>query len=54
MMQIFPTRMCNVDHSMTSIETARSLANGPIVEGNSCVSYLLLALVALEESVGGA
>ena len=48
-------------HSMTSLETARSLANGPIVPGaerefpgNYSVSYLSLAMVALEESVGGA
>ena len=48
-------------HSVTSLENARSLANGPVVEGaegkfpgNCCVSYLSLAMVALEESVGGA
>ena len=58
MMQIFLTRMCN---SMTSLEAARSLANGPIVvgaegefPGNSSISYLSLAMIALEESVGGA
>ena len=59
-MQIFPDQ--NVQrHSVTSLETSRSLANGPIVSGgegefpgNCSVSYLSLAIVALEESVGGA
>ena len=48
-------------NSVTSVETVRSLANGPIVAGaegefpgNYSVSYLSLAMVALEESVGGA
>ena len=44
-------------HSMTSLETARPLANGPSCGGlreNCSVSYLSLAMVALEESVGGA
>ena len=59
-MQIFPTRMCNVT-AMTSLEITRLLANGPIVPGaegefpgNCSVSYLSLAMVALEETVGGA
>ena len=58
-MQIFPTRMCNVK-SMTSLETAPPLANGPSgggLRGNSMencsVFYHSLAMVALEESVGG-
>ena len=45
---------------MTSLETALSLANDPIVAGaegefpgNCIVSYLSLAMVALVESVGG-
>ena len=52
-------------HAVTSLETARSLANGPSgggggewaegeFSGNGSVSYLSLAMVALEESVGGA
>ena len=48
-------------HSVMSLETALSLANEPIVAGaegefprNYSVSYLSLAMVALEESVGGA
>ena len=48
-------------HSVTSLETTLSLANGPIVAGaegefpgNCSVSYLSLAMVALEETVGGA
>ena len=44
-------------HSVTSLESARSLANDPKGEGlrgNCSVSYLSLAMVTLEESVGGA
>ena len=48
-------------HSVTSLETARSLANGPSsggLKGNSsgiaASPISLLSIVALEESVGGA
>ena len=61
-MRIFPTRMC---HSVTSLDTARSLANGPSwgrgggAEGEVCILrpwklQRLLSLFCLwEESVGG-
>ena len=51
----------SVKHVFSSLETARLLANAPIVTGaewefpgNCSVSYLSLAMIALEESVGGA
>ena len=60
-MQIFLTRMHVQRHSVTSIETARSLANGLSgggLRGNSpgiaASPISLLSMVALEGSVGGA
>ena len=52
-MQIFPTRMCNVTawrHSKLRAHWLMALVAG--AEGNCIVSYLSLAMVALEESVG--
>ena len=58
-MQIFPTRMCNVTtrrHLKLRAHWLMALVAGAEGEfpGNCSVSYLSLAMVALEESVGGA
>ena len=58
-MQIFPTRICNVTawrHTGLRAYWLMTLVAGAEGEfpGNFSVSYLSLAMVALEEFVGGA